>query len=89
MNLSDLLSKGLVEKFQSDPEQIKNEMNIAKSDITSAKRMLEIGEWGWAHNAAYNAMLQAGRALMFAKGYRPKSQEHHAVVSCIEAVFAA
>jgi uncharacterized protein (UPF0332 family) len=90
MNLSDLLSKGLVEKFQSDPEQIKNEMNIAKSDISSAKRMLEIGEWGWAHNAAYNAMLQAGRALMFAKGYRPKSQEHHvAVVSFIEAVFAA
>lgn len=90
MNLSDLLNKGLVEKFQSDPEQIKNEMDIAKSDISSAKRMLEIGEWGWAHNAAYNAMLQAGRALMFAKGYRPKSQEHHVAVVCfIEAVFAA
>lgn len=90
MNLSDLLSKGLVEKFQSDPAQIKNEMDIAKSDLASAKKMLTIQEWGWAHNAAYNAMLQAGRALMFSKGYRPKSSEHHvAVVSFAEAVYSA
>ena len=90
MNLSDLLSKGLVEKFQSNQEQIKNEMDIAISDISSAKRMLGIGVWGWAHNAAYNAMLQAGRALMFAKGFRPKSQEHHlAVVSFVQVVHHA
>lgn len=90
MNLSDLLSKGLVEKFQSDPEQIKKEMDIAKNDISSAKNMLTIREWGWAHNVAYNAMLQAGRALMFSKGYRPKSSEHHvAVVSFMEAVYSA
>jgi uncharacterized protein (UPF0332 family) len=50
--------------------------------------MISIDEWGWAHNAAYNAMLQAGRALMFFKGYRPKSAEHHlAVVSFVQAVF--
>ena len=90
MNLSDLLSKGLVEKFHSDTAQIKKEMDIAKNDIASAKKMLTIQEWGWAHNAAYNAMLQAGRALMFSKGYRPKSSEHHvAVVSFIEAVYSA
>ena len=88
MNLSDLLSKGLVEKFQSNPQQIKNEIEIAKNDLSSAKKMLSIEEWGWAHNAAYNSMLQAGRALMFFKGYRPKSAEHHlAVVSFIETVF--
>jgi uncharacterized protein (UPF0332 family) len=90
MNLSDLLSKGLVEKFQSDPAQIKKEMDIAASDLGSAKKMLTIQEWGWAHNAAYNAMLQAARALMFSKGYRPKSSEHHlAVVSFAEAVYLA
>ena len=90
MNLSDLLNKGLVEKFQSDPAQIKNEMEIASNDLASAKNMLGIQEWGWAHNAAYNAMLQAGRALMFSKGYRPKSSEHHmTVVSFAEAVYSA
>lgn len=90
MSLSELLSKGLVEKFQSDKEQVKNEIDIAKNDLSSAKKMLSIEEWGWAHNAAYNAMLQAGRALMFFKGYRPKSVEHHlAVVSFVQAVFPA
>ena len=90
MNLSDLLSRGLVEKFQSDPAQIKNEIDISTNDLASAKKMLTIQEWGWAHNAAYNAMLQAGRALMFSKGYRPKSSEHHvAVVSFVETVYSA
>ena len=58
--------------------------------LFSAKNMLGIDEWGWAHNAAYNAMLQAGRALMFSKGYRPRSQEHQtAVISFVQAVYAA
>jgi uncharacterized protein (UPF0332 family) len=88
MNLSELLSKGLVEKFQSNPENIRNEIDIAKNDIYSARKMISIAEWGWAHNAAYNAMLQAGRALMFFKGYRPKSAERHlAVISFVQAVF--
>ncbi|MCL4519187.1 MAG: HEPN domain-containing protein [Thaumarchaeota archaeon] len=65
-------------------------MDIAKSDIASAKKMLDIKEWNWAHNAAYNAMLQAGRALMFSKGYRPRSEEHHlAVISFMQAVYSA
>lgn len=90
MNLSDLLKSRLVEKFEADPEQIKNEMEIAKSNLKSAKRILEIKEWDVAHNTAYNAVLQAARALMFAKGYRPMSQEHHvAVVSFMQAVYAA
>lgn len=89
MNLSELLSKGLVEKFQSDPAQIKNEMEIANNDIASAKKMLSIQEWSWAHNVAYNAILQAGRALMFSKGYRPKSSEHHIAVSFTMAVYSA
>jgi len=84
------LSERLVEKFQSDQEQIRNEMDIAESDLSSAKNMLGIDEWGWAHNAAYNSMLQAGRALMFAKGYRPMAQEHHvAVISFVQAVYSA
>lgn len=90
MNLSDLLRNRLVEKFETDPEQVKNEMGIARSNVKSAKKMLEIKEWEWAHNAAYNAILQASRALMFAKGYRPMSQEHHvAVVSFMQAVYSA
>lgn len=90
VNLSELLGKGFVQKFESDKDQIKNEIEIAKRDVMSSRKMLGIEEWDWAHNAAYNAMLQAGRALMFSKGYRPRSAEHHlAVISFMEAVYSA
>ncbi|MBI5145750.1 MAG: HEPN domain-containing protein [Thaumarchaeota archaeon] len=90
MNLSDLLKKDLVEKFESDKEQIGNEMDSANKNLASAKNMLGIQEWEWSHTAAYNAMLHVGRALMFSKGYRPKGRDYHvAVVDFVEAVFSA
>jgi uncharacterized protein (UPF0332 family) len=90
VSLSELLRSGLIEKYLSDEDQIRNEIEIARNDLSSAKKMLGIEEWGWAHNAAYNAMLQAGRALMFSKGYRPRGQEQHiAVVSFVQTVYAA
>lgn len=78
----------MVEKFQSDPTQIRNQVEIAKGDLASAKRMLGIEEWGWAHNVAYNAMLQAGVALMYSKGYRARGPDHHSsVIQFVQAVF--
>lgn len=90
MNLSDLLKKDLVEKFESDKDQIKNEIDGARKNLDSAHNMLKIHESDWAHTAAYTAMLHAGRALMFSKGYRPRGHDHHvAVVDFTEAVFSA
>lgn len=58
--------------------------------LLQQKKYLPYRRWDWAHNAAYNAMLQAGRALMFARGYRPSGQEHHiAVVSFVKAVYSS
>lgn len=34
----------------------------------------------WAYTIAYDAMLQAARALMFAKGYRPVGDNQHIAV---------
>ena len=34
-------------------------------------------ETDWGFTVAYNAVLQAARAFMFAKGYRPASAEGH------------
>jgi uncharacterized protein (UPF0332 family) len=88
LNLSDLLRNGMVEKFQSSSKQIEDTMRIAIRDVSAAKKNLEIAEWDWAHNIAFNAMLQAGRALMFWKGYRARGQEHHlAVTQFVAAVF--
>jgi uncharacterized protein (UPF0332 family) len=89
VDLSELLRKERVEKFQSDPNQIRNQVEIAKSDLSSAKKILGIEEWRVAHNEAYNAMLQAGVALMFSKGYRPKGQHHVAAIEFVQAVYSA
>ena len=90
MNLNELLKRRLVEEVNPDQQLINNEIEIAEGDVISAKNMLEIEEFGWAHNAAFNAMLQASRALMFAKGYRAMSQEHHvAVISFMDVVYGA
>jgi hypothetical protein len=35
-------------------------------------------EWAW--NIAYNAILSAGRTLMFSKGYRPMVDGRHITV---------
>ena len=51
-------------------------MALARRDIDTARTLLST-DCDWAYNIAYNAVLQAGRALMFAKGYRPDGANQH------------
>jgi len=90
MNLSDLSKQDRIAKFESDIDQIKNEIKNANDKLVSAKNVLGINEWRLAYGSAYEAMLHAGRALMFSKGYRTKGSDHHeTVVLFVEAVFSA
>jgi len=89
MSLSELLKTGAVEKFESDPEQTKNKVEISKGHLASAKKMLGIEEWEWAYIAAYNSMLLASVALMHAKGYRARGADHHAsTIKFVQAVYS-
>jgi uncharacterized protein (UPF0332 family) len=36
-----------------------------------------VHDWDWGFAVAYNAVLQASRAYMFSKGYRPDTQNAH------------
>lgn len=90
MNLSDLLKQDRIVEFESDIDQIKNEIENADTKLKSAKNVLGINEWRLAYGSAYEAILHAGRALMFSKGYRTKGSDHHeTVVLFVEAVFSA
>ena len=90
MDLSDLSKQDRIEKFESDIDQIKNEIKNADNKLKSAKNVLGISEWRLAYGSAYEAMLHAGRALMFSKGYRTKGSHHHeTVVLFVESVFSA
>jgi uncharacterized protein (UPF0332 family) len=83
MAYESLLKRGLIKPFDAAPSQISDRIALARRDIDTASGL---SNSDWAYNIAYNAMLQAARALMFAEGYRPAGGEgqHKAVVQFAE-----
>ena len=83
MAYESLLKKGLIKSFNAAPSQISDRIGLARRDIETARNL---SNSDWAYNIAYNAMLQAARALMFAEGYRPGGGEgqHKTVVQFSE-----
>ena len=79
MDLERLEAQGLIEKGKFSGGQIKSNLTRAKRDLRTAKANLEIDE-EWAYTIAYHAMLRAGRAFMFASGYRPRERDQHKTV---------
>ncbi len=51
-------------------------MALAERDIRNARTMIG-QDWDWGFAIAYNAVLQACRAYIYAQGYRPASNEAH------------
>ena len=85
---SERLSDDMWEKITINKELVKNALSLAKRDLKTARNVFNDKDYDWALSIAYNAMLQAGRALMFSRGYRPKGQyKHVAVIKFIESKF--
>lgn len=76
MSYKKLLAKGLIKSFKAEPSQIKDQLVIARRDMKAAQEMMGKDN-DWAYSIAYNALLQAARALMFAEGYRPSGEGQH------------
>ena len=74
MAYEDLLNRGLIKPFAAGSAQSASRLALAKRDIKAAGAMLAIDR-DWAFSMAYNAILQATRALMFANGFRPAAGE--------------
>lgn len=80
MNLRRLLSDGSIERFQSNRNQINDKMEIAEKHLRAAQKIVQMNDVDTddsAYLSAYNAILEAGYALMFDKGYRPKDRSRH------------
>ena len=69
-NYEKLVDKGLIKPFKASVSQVKNRIDLAVRDIKTAKETMAYDR-DWAFSIAYNAILQATRALMFDKGFRP------------------
>jgi len=74
--IDDLKRQGLIKILPVDQKKIEDARTLALRDVITARTLLDSNK-DWAYNIAYNAVLQAGRALMFSKGYRPDGANQH------------
>lgn len=75
----EYIGKGLIKGQKPSFGQISKQMVRAHKDIKVAIKMLE-SDSEWAATIAYQAMLRAGRALIFANGYLPADGQQHKTV---------
>ena len=74
--IEDLEREGLIKKLPVGRKKVTDSMVLAHRDVNTS-RILLASDQDWAYTIAYNAILQAGRALMFAHGYRPDGANQH------------
>lgn len=74
-----LLRTGRIRAYAAQPSEIAALMQVAHRDEATAEKNLDEAP-DWAFSIAYNSVLQAGRALMFHEGYRPRGPDQHATV---------
>jgi uncharacterized protein (UPF0332 family) len=79
VTLEALEQEGLIRRLPPDPRRVDEAMALADRDLAVAGRVLELDP-DWAYAIAYNAMLQAARALLFADGFRPAGKNQHVAV---------
>lgn len=65
------LKKGLLKRQGVNFKQIDKQIIRAKKDLITAEAVLASKDAEWAAMIAYHAMLRAGRALLFSRGYLP------------------
>ncbi len=85
MKFEELEKEGLIKSLPVDKRRVKDSFELAERDLRTATKILK-DDHDWAFSIAYNSMLQAARALMFSRGYRPSGDAQHiSVVKFVEA----
>ncbi len=79
MNFSHLIKDGRLKRGRFSKKQVEDRLALARRDLETARSIVESSS-DWSFNIAYNAMHQAGRALMFHRGYRVSGIAHHVTV---------
>ena len=80
VSLSELLKRREIERVEPDAGASERLLRASEAAILAAQDNLGMGHGDVALSLAYGSMLNAGRALMAAKGYRPSSDMHHKAV---------
>lgn len=75
--MSEMLKKREIQKVGPDLEVANKLVRVSEDAIKAAEDNIKMNHNDVALSLAYNSMLNAGRALMAAKGYRAYSETHH------------
>lgn len=81
MSLEELLKNEIIAKTKPHKKAALNCLKLAERDLKTAAKIVTENDFDWTLSIAYNAMLQAGRGLMFLKGYRPSGIFKHLAVA--------
>lgn len=84
--LAEYIEKKLIKPEKIGFDQIEKMVKRAEKDLKVSEKLLSIDE-GHAYETAYTAMLQAGRAFVFVKGFRPSTNFQHKTVVSFTAYF--
>jgi uncharacterized protein (UPF0332 family) len=76
MEYDELLNSRRIRKEKVSPSEIEHALERAERDLQTARTLIE-RDRDWSFAVAYDAVLQASRAYMFAQGFRPSSSESH------------
>lgn len=77
MSLKKLEDEGFIKPYKAGKDQIKAQVELFSRDFLVAKNTQN---YDWAFSILYNAILQAGRALVFSFNYRISDKEPHKTV---------
>lgn len=80
MNYQEFLKQGLLRKEKIGFDQIDKIIERTKRNIKSARTLIKDGDLEGGFRFAYEAMLLAGRALVFSYGLKPRATGSHKIV---------
>ena len=76
MEYDELLKSRRIHKEKASRIEVERALERAGRDLQTARELIE-RDRDWSFAVAYDAVLQASRAYMFAQGFRPASSESH------------
>ena len=77
--IEQLLRQRRIKRITTDLSQIEQWLSQSNADLKLAKELIN-RDPHWALTIAYQALLRAGRSLMFSAGYLPRSSGTHKTV---------
>ena len=79
MNYEKFLRDKSIKKQAPDFRQIDKQLQRSLKDLRTSEANLKI-DLTWSLTIAYHAMIRAGRALMYSKGYLPTAKRTHKTI---------